>query len=176
MARFPWGQGHSKQSSDNPQVVAWDRYSKDAVEPSRQAVTETMKESSSFESGVNEESPKYQGRSRTNTVASSFSFYARSVSDGSNDHSSRPSSRQSYRDSALASTERLESTAKSLLSKGARALKRQGSKLNLLPSPVEERSSGAVERAEESPVKGLQRQPAVTPKRECRPHQKSSWS
>jgi len=166
MGRFPWPQGHSKQGSDKLHAVAHDWFSKDNAEPSRQALTELLREQSSFESSTSDGSPKHRGRARANTAASSFSFYARSLSDASNDLASRPPSQQSFVDTGLPMTERQEHTAKSLLSKGTRMLKRKGSKFNLLPSQLEDRSVDRVEGkiAEVSPVKGLQRQLTISSK------------
>ena len=168
MGRFPWNHGHSKQGSDKLHAVAHDWLWKDNAEPSRQALTELMKEHASSESGTSDVSPKFRGRSRTNTVTSSFSFYAQSVSDASNDLVSRPSSQQSFVDAGVPLADRQENTAKNLLSKGTRMLKRQGSKLNLLPSQFEDRSSeGSAGRSGEvSPVKGLQRQLTPSSKRQ----------
>lgn len=168
MGRFPWNQGHSKHTSDKLSTVTQDWFSKDTAEPSRQALNDLIKEHSSFESGTSDGSPKYQGRSRTNTVASSFSMYARSMSDDSNEMASRPSSRQSIMDSGMPFTDRQESTTKSLLSRGTRMLKRQGSKLNLLPSQVQDTPlPGPDPRSPElSSTFRLQRQLTLSSKRE----------
>ncbi|KIX98059.1 uncharacterized protein Z520_06138 [Fonsecaea multimorphosa CBS 102226] len=168
MGRFPWSQGSSKQSSDRLHVVAGDWFSKDNAEPSSQALSELIKEYSSVESGNLDISPKARVRSRTNTIASSFSANTRSLSDASNEMASRPSSRQSFVDGGLPLPERQESAAKTLLNKGTRMLKRQGSKLNLLPSQIEDRSSVVLAEAravEIAPVKGLQRQPTLISRR-----------
>ncbi|KIX10448.1 uncharacterized protein Z518_01531 [Rhinocladiella mackenziei CBS 650.93] len=169
MGRFPWSQGHSKQASDKLHAVAHDWFSKDTAESSRQALTELVKEHNYLESGSGDVSPKDRGRSRTNTVGSSFSFYARSLSDTSNDLTSRPTSRQSFADAGLPPTERYDNTAKNLLAKGTRMLKRQGSKLNLLPSQIQDKDrsvDGSDERAGEmTPIKGLQRQLTMSSKR-----------
>src|SRR4051812_47339585 len=101
MGRFPWSHGHSKQSSDKLHNITQEWFSKDGSEPSRQALNELMKDPSSFESSTSDGSPKYRGRSRTNTVTSSFSLYARSLSDASNELPSRPSSQQSFADVIL---------------------------------------------------------------------------
>ena len=167
MGRFPWSQGHSKQGGDKAHTVAHEWFPKEHVEPSRQALTDLMKEYSSFESGNSDISPQARTRSRTNTVTSSFSVYARSMSDASNDVASRPSSQQSFVDNGMPLPERHESTAKSLLAKGTRILKRQGSKLNLLPSQMDDRSNDLMEAGvgELSPGKGLQRQPTLISRR-----------
>ncbi|OAP57022.1 hypothetical protein AYL99_09134 [Fonsecaea erecta] len=80
---------------------------------------------------------------------------------------SRPSSRQSFVDGGLPMAERQESAAKTLLNKGTRMLKRQGSKLNLLPSQIEDRPNVLPEAriAEMAPVKALQRQPTLISRR-----------
>ncbi|EXJ72073.1 uncharacterized protein A1O5_04576 [Cladophialophora psammophila CBS 110553] len=80
---------------------------------------------------------------------------------------SRPSSRQSFVDGGLPLPERQESAAKTLLTKGTRMLKRQGSKLNLLPSQLEDRSNVLPEArvGEMAPVKSLQRQPTLISRR-----------
>ncbi|OQU99695.1 hypothetical protein CLAIMM_05292 [Cladophialophora immunda] len=144
-----------------------DWFSKDNAEPSGQALNDLIKEYSTAESGNPEISPQARVRSRTNTVTSSFSAYTRSLSDASNEMASRPSSRQSFVDGGMPLTERQESAAKTLLNKGTRMLKRQGSKLNLLPSQIEERSSSLPEAraAEMAPMKGLQRQPTLISRR-----------
>ncbi|KIW75785.1 hypothetical protein Z517_10528 [Fonsecaea pedrosoi CBS 271.37] len=167
MGRFPWSQGHSKQSSDKLHVATSDWASVDNNESSGHALTELIKEYSSAESGNPDLSPKPRVRSRTNTITSSFSAYTRSMSDSSNEIASRPSSRQSHIDGGLPLMERQESTAKSLLNKGTRMLKRQGSKLNLLPSQMEDRSSTIPEEraAEMAPIKGIQRQPTLISRR-----------
>jgi hypothetical protein len=164
MGRFPWSQGHSKQGGDKAHTVAHEWFSKEHAEPSRQALTDLMKEYSSFESGNSDISPQARTRSRTNTVTSSFSVYARSMSDASNDVASRPSSQQSFVDNGMPLPERHESTARTLLARGTRILKRQGSKLNLLPSQIEEKSSElpGARVGEPSPAKGLQRQPTLS--------------
>ena len=165
MGRFPWNQGHSKQGGDKLYNVAHDWFSKEQAEPSRQALNDLMKESSN----PDDVSPKTRGRSRTNTVTSSFSVYARSMSDASNDLTSRPPSQQSFVDGGMPLPERHESTAKALLARGTRLLKRQGSKLNLLPSQVEDRSNDSVKikAGEQSPGSGLQRQPTLISRRQC---------
>ncbi|EXJ86543.1 hypothetical protein A1O3_03496 [Capronia epimyces CBS 606.96] len=159
MGRFPWGQGQPKHSSDKLHAITHDWFSKDNAEPSRQALND-MKREQSFGSGTSDGSPRYQGRSRANTTSSSISFYARSGSDASNDLTSRPSSRQSFVDSSQPFGERHDNSAKSLLSRGSRILKRQTSKLSLLPSSTEEKTIVRVEGkvGQGSPVKGLQRQ------------------
>ncbi|KAI1627041.1 hypothetical protein EDD37DRAFT_245917 [Exophiala viscosa] len=141
MGRFQWIQGHPKQGSDRLHAVAHDWFSKDNAEPSRQALVETMKEHAS---GTGDMSPSRHGRSRTNTTTSSVSSFTRSLSNGSNDVTSRPSSGQSSADINLRLPERHEGHAKSLISRGTRILKRQGSKLSLMPSQMEEPSSGRV--------------------------------
>ncbi|KIW71171.1 hypothetical protein PV04_03366 [Phialophora macrospora] len=167
MGRFPWSQAYSKQSSDKAHPVSHEWFSKEHGEPVRQPPTDLVKECSSFEPGSSDTFPKPRTRSRTDTVASSFSIYARSLSDASNDLTSRPSSRQSFADGGMPLQERNESTAKALLAKGTRILKRQGSKLNLLPSQLEDRSNDlpGVKAGEPSPVRGLQRQPTLSSRR-----------
>ncbi len=165
MGRFPWSQGHSKQGGDKLFNVAHDWFSKEQAEPSRQALNDLMKDTSNSD----DVSPKARGRSRTNTVTSSFSVNARSMSDDSNDLTSRPSSQQSFVDGGMPLPERHESTAKALLARGTRILKRQGSKLNLHPSQIEDRSSDPIETrvGEHSPGSGLQRQPTLISRRQC---------
>ncbi|KAK6366589.1 hypothetical protein LTS17_010675 [Exophiala oligosperma] len=161
MGRFQWIQGHTKHGGDKLHAVAHDLFSKDNVEPSRQALTDMMKEHSGVETGPSDGFPRHHGRSRTNTVTSAGSQYTRSISDGSNhEYTSRPSSRQSYAEGNLPLSDRYENNAKGLLSRGTRILKRQGSKLNLLSSPVEEKSPerGGGRMGDGSPVKSLQRQ------------------
>ena len=160
MGRFPWSQGHSKQGSDKLHAITHEWFSKDNAEPSRQALNDLIKEHSSFESVATDGSPKYKGRSRTNTINSTFSYYARSTSDGSNEVTSRPSSRQSFVDSGLTFSDRQEGTAKTLISKGSRMLKRQGSKLNLLSPQLEDASGGSFQARASgmSPPTRLQRQ------------------
>ncbi|KAK5065075.1 hypothetical protein LTR84_000910 [Exophiala bonariae] len=166
MGRFPWSHGHSKQSSDKLHNITQEWFSKDGSEPSRQALNELMKDPSSFESSTSDGSPKYRGRSRTNTVTSSFSLYARSLSDASNELPSRPSSQQSFADVVLPLADRQEITTKSLLSRGTRMLKRQGSKLSLLPSPSQDSFSGSDTRSQELPSTfRLQRQSTINSKR-----------
>lgn len=170
MGRFAWSQGHSKHAADKSHTFAHEWFSKDHAEPSRQALTDLIKEHPSFETSSGTASPKAQTRSRTNTVTSSFSAYARSVSDASNDMTSRPVSQQSFQVDAgmpMAVQERHESTAKSLLAKGTRILKRQGSKLNLLSSQMEDRTHELPEArvGEFSSPKLLQRIPTLNSKR-----------
>nr|KAK5440205.1 hypothetical protein LTR18_008142 [Exophiala xenobiotica] len=167
MGRFQWIHGHPKQGGDKLHTVAHDWFSKDTAEPSRQALTEMMKDYTSSDSGVGGESSKSEGRSRTNTATSSVSQYTRSLSDGSNEYPSRPSSRQSYLEVGPPLTDRYESSAKSLLSRGTRILMRQGSKLNLLHLQLEEKSpdSSAGRVGENSPGKALQRQLTNSSKR-----------
>jgi hypothetical protein len=167
MGRFPWGHSHSKQSSDKLHSVTQDWFSKDTTEPSRQALNDMMKDHSTVESPTSDGSPKYRGRSRTNTVTSSFSLYARSVSDASNEMLSRPSSQQSFADVISPLADRQENTTKNLLSRGTRMLKRQGSKLSLLPSPSQDSFTGPDTRSQElSPTFRLQRQSTINSKRE----------
>ena len=168
MGRFPWALGYSKQSSDKGHSVAQDWLSQDTVEPSRQALHDLIKQHSNSESTGSGSSPEYRARPRTNTVTSSFSLHARSLSDASNEMSSRPSSRQSFADGAMASTaDHQESSSKSLLSRGTRLLKRQGSKLNLLSSQSSDVfNSGSDARIPEpSPTFRLQRQLTTSSKR-----------
>jgi hypothetical protein len=167
MGRFLWNQGHSKQRSDKGHTIAHDWSSKDNAEPSGQALNDLTREYGSFESVGTDGSPKYKGRSRTNTVNSAFSYYARSTSEGSNDVNSRPSSRQSFVESGMPFQDRQESTAKTLLSKGSRMLKRQGSKLNLLSSQPEDVAGEAFQfqASETSPPSRLQRQFTMRTKR-----------
>ncbi|EXJ62749.1 hypothetical protein A1O7_03187 [Cladophialophora yegresii CBS 114405] len=126
-----------------------------------------MKETSSLESSSSDIFPKPRARSRTDTVASSLSISARSLSDISSDLASRPSSRQSSADGGMPLHERHEKTAKAFLAKGTRILKRQGSKLNLLSSQLEDRSNDLpdVRAGEPSPVRSLQRQPTLSSRR-----------
>lgn len=167
MGRFPWGQGHSKQSSDKLHAIPHDWFSKDKADSSRPGLTNSIREHS-FGSGASDGSPIQQGRSRTNTITSAISFYARSVSDVSNDLTSRPSSRQSSAGSSLPSAERFDKPAENLLSKGSRILRRQGSKFSLLSSTTEEKSTGVGEIAgQTSPIKGLQRHPTLSSQRGC---------
>lgn len=167
MGRFPWSNGYSKQSSDKAHADTQDLFSKDTAEPSRQALNELIKDHSSLESSTSDGSPNYRGRSRTNTVTSSFSLYARSVSDASNEMISRPSSQQSFADVVLPLADRQENTTKSLLSRGTRMLKRQGSKLSLLPSPSQESFTRSDARSQElSPTFRIQRQSTINSKRE----------
>ncbi|KIV91088.1 hypothetical protein PV10_05670 [Exophiala mesophila] len=133
MGRFIWAQGHSKQGSDKMHAIAHDWFSKDAAEPSRQALHDLKKEYFVPSADSRDGSPRHKGRSRSNTVNSSLSLYARSLSDVSNEHSSRPGSRQSLAGTTRSPSDRTESTAKNLISRGTRMLKRQGSMLNLLP-------------------------------------------
>ncbi|KAK5202938.1 hypothetical protein LTR41_011328 [Exophiala xenobiotica] len=167
MGRFQWIHGHRKQGGDKLDAVSHDWFSKDTTEPPRQALTEMMKGYTSFDSGDSGEASKSQGRSRTNTATSSVSQYTRSLSDGSNEYPSRLSSRQSCVEGGLPLTDRYESNAKILLTRGTRALKRQGSKLNLLPLQQEQNSPGrsAVRVGESSPAKALQRQLTNSSKR-----------
>jgi hypothetical protein len=171
MGRFPWSQALSKQSGDKAHTFTHEWFSKEHGEPPRQAPTDLMKEHSSFEPGGSDIFPKPRTRSRTDTVASSFSISARSLSDASNDLASRPSSRQSFADGGMPLQERHENTAKALLAKGTRILKRQGSKLNLLPSQLEDRSNDPLEgkAGELSPGRGLQRQPTLSSRRKRSP-------
>ncbi|KAL2393251.1 hypothetical protein ABEF93_001913 [Exophiala dermatitidis] len=159
MGRFPWGQGQAKQGSDKIQSFTQDRLSKDNTENWRHGLNDLIREHS-FGSGTSEGSPSHGKRSRTNTLASSTSFYARSTSDVSNGVTSRPPSRPGSRDSSSQAPERHDNPAKSLLSKGTRILRRQGSKLSLLPSPTEDKTIIVSDRRDGpvSPVKVLQRQ------------------
>ncbi|KAL2428990.1 hypothetical protein ABEF95_011126 [Exophiala dermatitidis] len=159
MGRFPWGQGQAKQGSDKLQSFTHDRFSKDNTENWRHGLNDLIREHS-FGTGTSEGSPSHGKRSRTNTLTSSTSFYSRSTSDISNGVTSRPPSRPSSRDSASQAAERHDNPAKSLLSKGTRILRRQGSKLSLLPSPTEDKAIIAGDRRDGpvSPVKVLQRQ------------------
>ncbi|KEF61575.1 uncharacterized protein A1O9_03143 [Exophiala aquamarina CBS 119918] len=166
MGRFPWNNGHSKQGSDKMHTVTHDFFSKDTAEPSRQALNELIKDHSSLESPTSDGSPTYRGRSRTNTVNSSFSLYARSVSDASNEMMSRPSSQQSFADVVLPLADRQEHSTKSLLSRGTRMLKRQGSKLSLLPSPSQDSFTRSDTRSPElPPTFKIQRQSTINLKR-----------
>ncbi|KAJ9612285.1 hypothetical protein H2200_003882 [Cladophialophora chaetospira] len=168
MGRFPWSQGHSKHGGDKLYSVAQEWFSKEQADPSRQSVNDLMTDSSMSESIKSDLSPKVGGRSRTDTVTSSFSSYAHSMSDTSNDLASRPPSQQSFTNDGMPLSERHESTAKSLLAKGTRLLKRQGSKLNLLSlQQTEDRPNHPVEAGagELSPGKGLQRQATLISRR-----------
>lgn len=177
MGRFPWNHGHSKHSSDKLHNITQEWFSKDGSEPSRQALTDLIKDPSSFESSTSDGSPKYRGRSRTNTVTSSFSLYARSLSDASNELPSRPSSQQSFADVVLPLADRQENTTKSLLSRGTRMLKRQGSKLSLLPSPSQDSFTGSDTRSQElPPTFRLQRQSTINSKRELPENMLYMWS
>ena len=168
MGRFPWSYGHSKQGSDKLHTVTHEWFSKENAEPSREALADLMKDYSTLEPGQSDISPKARSRSRTNTMNSSFSVYDRSLSDDSMDLASRPPSQQSFVDTGMPLLDRHESTAKFLLAKGTRILKRQGSKLNLLPSHLEDRSTSSpeVRIGELSPAQfGLQRQATLTSRR-----------
>lgn len=137
MGRFIWAQGHSKQGSDKLHAIAHDWFSKDTAEPSRQALNDLKKDYPPPSVESRDGSPRHKGRSRSNTMNSSLSLYARSLSDVSNEHSSRPGSRQSLVDTSRPPSDRTESTTKNLISRGTRMLKRQGSMLNLLPPQSE---------------------------------------
>jgi hypothetical protein len=67
-------------------------------------------------------------------------------------------------------TER-ESTAKALLARGTRILKRQGSKLNLLPSQVDDRFNdfAGSRVGEAGAMSNLQRQPTLTSRSKYHP-------
>ncbi|KIV85590.1 hypothetical protein PV11_01268 [Exophiala sideris] len=164
MGRFQWIQGHPKQGSDRLHAVAHDWFSKDGAEPSRQALVETMKDHAS---ATNDMSPSRHGRSRTNTTTSSVSSFTRSLSNGSNEVTSRPSSGQSSADINSPLPDRHEGHAKSLISRGTRILKRQGSKLSLMPSQMEEPSSGRVTEKPGggSPIRAMHRPVNVSSKR-----------
>ena len=167
MGRFPWSQGHSKHGGDGrAQTIAHDWFSKDRTEPPRQALTDLMRDQSSFESSGGDVSPQERTRSRTDTVTSSVSVYTRSLSDGSNDLTSRPSSEQSFVDTGMPLPLRHESTARTLLARGTRILKRQGSKLTLLPLQIDDKSSPlpVSQPGEVSPGNGLLQQPTSSPK------------
>jgi hypothetical protein len=160
MGRFPWSQGHSKQGSDKFHATAHEWFSKESAEPSRQALQELMRDRPAFETRPTNSSTHTRTRSRSNTYNSTFSTYARSSSQTSNEMSSRPSSRQSITDGGMPSHERHETTAKNLLAKGSRMLKRQGSKLNLLPSQIGEANQGWSKDAVYD--SGLRRNPTLT--------------
>lgn len=164
MGRFQWIQGHPKQGSDRLHAVAHDWFSKDGAEPSRQALVETMKDHASGTSDMSR-----HRRSQTNTTTSSVSSFTRSFSNGSNEVTSRPSSGHSSADINLPLLERHEGHAKSLISRGTRILKRQGSKLSLMPSQIEESSSGRVTEKPSggSPVRGTHRPVNMSSRREC---------
>jgi len=167
MGRFPWSHGHSKQSSEKLHAVAQDIFSKDTAEPSRQALNELIKDPSSLESPASDGSPKYRGRTRTNTVTSAFSLYARSASDASNEVLSRPASQQSFADVVFPLADKQDHATKNLLTRGTRMLKRQGSKLSLLPSPSQESFTRFDARSQElSPTFRLHRQSTINSKRE----------
>jgi len=166
MGRFQWIQGHPKQGSDRLHAVAHDWFSKDGAEPSRQALVETMKEHAS---GTGDMSSGRHARSRTNTTTSTVSSFTRSLSNGSNEVTSRPSSGHGSTDINLPPPERHEGHAKGLISRGTRILKRQGSKLSLMPSQLEEPSSGRVVENSSggSPIRAIRSPVNMSSKREC---------
>ena len=160
--------GTQSKAATSQNNVAHDWFSKDSVEPSRQALTELIKEHSTLESGTRDVSPKGRSRSRANTVTSSNSLYTRSSSNASNELTSRPSSQQSYLDPCVPLPDSQLSTAKTLLAKGTRMLKRQGSKLNLLPSQIEDTSINALDGKDDDLLmtQGIQRQSTLSSRRE----------
>jgi hypothetical protein len=139
MGRFAWTQGHTKQPSDRQHgLPEW--FSKASGEPSRQALTEIIKEQ-----GPNSPPRNVSTRSRTNTL-SSVPSRATGASDSSQDTSSRPSSRQSMMQDAQTSPNRPDRSSKHILSKGSRIMRRQTSRFNMLTHHSE--SSDATSRKE----------------------------
>lgn len=126
MGRFAWTSGHHKHPSDKTHALPeW--FSKSSGEPSRQALSELIKEHSPPGST--------HTRSRTNTVSSKLSKEAKSSSDrSSTDASTRPPSESSIMDETQFSPDRPDRTSKHFLSKGTRMMRRQTSKLNMLAS------------------------------------------
>lgn len=137
MGKFSWTQGHSRQSSESKSSsVASEWFAKSTGEPSRRALNDLVKENLAAEFGSD---PVHtRTRSRSGTVSSVRSHYAKSSSDRSAEVKSRPQSRQSIMDDTPPSPTRHEPVSRSLFSKGSRLMRRKTSKLTLLPSQMEE--------------------------------------
>lgn len=136
MGRFAWTQGHSKQPSDKSSAVP-DWFSKTSGEPSRQALSELMKEHSNSPPGST------RTRSRTNTVSSVPSREANSADQSSTGPTTRPASQQSIMEETQVSPPRHDRLSKAFLSKSTKMMRRQTSKLNMLGSHGDDgRSSG----------------------------------
>jgi hypothetical protein len=138
MGRFTWTQGHQKQPSDKIHALPeW--FSKSAGEPSRQALSELIKERSPPSSTFT--------RSRTNTVSSKISREAQSSTDQSSfDANTRPPSRSSIMEEPQISPQRQERMSKHFLSKGSRMMRRQTSRLNMLTSSTEDSRAAGLAR------------------------------
>ena len=80
---------------------------------------------------VSQRASSPRGHSRASTVASAMSFYAPSTLGSSCDTLSRPSSQHQRQVSEPNPTEKRSNSAKTMLSKGGRILKRHGSKFSL---------------------------------------------
>jgi len=105
--------------------------SRPIVEPSRHALADMKKEYTGSLSGESDGSSSIGVRSRSNTVASAASQYPGSFSETSNP-GSRPSSQQCSPERRILSPERPDIAARAFFTRGARVLKKHGSKINLL--------------------------------------------
>ena len=155
MGRFTWVAGHSKQGSDKSQYLPHEWFSKTTAEPSRQALGQLREDLEDGRDTSPTTPPK--SRSRSGTVSSTFSFYAKSSSDKSNEGQTRPPSRQSLIQESTQDSTRTDNAARTFFGKGSRMIRRQGSKLILAPSQVEtELIAGDLESEEaSSPKRGL---------------------
>lgn len=156
MGRFGWTAGHSKQGSDKSQYLPHEWFNKSTAEPSRQALGQLRRDLEDGGQVPSTTSPR--SRSRSGTVSSTFSFYAKSISDKSNDVQTRPPSRQSVVQDTPQDSTRADNVARSFFSKGSRMIRRQGSKLTMGPSQVENGliESGILDAGEPSvPKRGL---------------------
>lgn len=138
MGIFPWTHNHQRQGSDNKHIIPTDWFNKSSAEPSRHGLNDLVKEQLA---AAFDRDPVYSSsrtRSRSGTVSSVRSHYAKSSTDRSAEIKSRPQSRQSIIEETPPSPSRPEPVSRGLFSKGSRITRRKTSKLTLLPSQVEE--------------------------------------
>ena len=132
MGRFTWKASHSKQDSDKTLYMPNEWFNKASADPSRQALDQLKKDFE--ESGQISANHSPKTRSRSNTISSALSYYAKSHSS---DGQTRPSSRQSIVQDPIVDGTRPENAARTFLNKGSRILRRQGSKLTFGPSSTD---------------------------------------
>lgn len=131
MGRFAWTPSHRSQPSDGKHAIPeW--FSKSSGEPSRQALTELVKEHHAT-------SPPCatRTRTRTNTLSSSASRGHKSTSSrSSSSRQSRPASEQESNNKSVPVTDASDKTSQTLLSKGSKMMRRQTSKFNALSAQL----------------------------------------
>lgn len=134
MTKLPWQHGRSRTKSGSEKNGIGgphDWFSRTTSEPSRQALTELVKQHKREQSdGSNGNSPKSRLRSNTaNSQERAIASRGRSDSDDVGNNSWYPVN--VYDDAASFTTEKMEGTAKALLNKSSFMLRRRGSKLSL---------------------------------------------